>query len=1467
MATLTELMVKIGADSTGLNESLKKAKGEINNTFGDIKPVQNMTDALTGTSNAVEGLFGRLTKFATVAAGGFGLTALISSAVEAGEKTYQLSNRLNITTGEAGQLSKIMSQTGGDCDTAARAIMRLDQTLASGNKTSENAKKWLDAFGISLTDANGKMLPLNKQLELLAGGYQKAREAGYHQEFIMNTLGVRGMALTNTLLNYTEAKNNASKVQSIGLDPKQMHEVDQQMKVVNMQLGQFKNFMGATLAPIAADVLPKIYNEMAYGAKVLKENKEQIQDTARALVTVIALYKSMKAAQGIATKIGGLFSSASETKQAEVQENALTKAQERAIKRRTANIEAEALREQKAYAKSVSQMAISEEEKTKLVQEHVVKRTILAEEAANKERQIMTAMFLKINAERRASGAEAEASYAKTATASEIASARIRKANAQAGASAREIVVGNEMVIASEAEKATASELSGLKKVEASAKAKVATAEEMVANQELTVSEIATGNAATEAGTKKVLADSRSKVSTDQLTVAQTAQKVQVMQTGTQATVTGVKLRAMATGALGGVSRLTSAVWALAGGWMGVAVAIGEAASALYSFYQHKQANINKNAVKMAGEEYRYNEETGKWQQKVADSSGGEVSQNYGNMLLASFFLKDTNDAGSKYVDVRDAEKIGELNNKREEVNPEFHAKQEAERAELEALQAGKAGEDDLKRVLAELASAGAGGSDSSGSGGSAGSVAKALKEAEQKKTVYSLLASGSYAPYANQIEYTAKQWGYDPNLLAALFLKENAGANPLLDDYLTGTHHGFGQISDDIWNQYKPAGATNVYDANANIWAAGSHLGDLITKFDGDIRMALAAYNAGEAGARAGYGQEYANDILNRYSSATTYQVSGNGSVTEQPTIIQVPVGQRASQIAMNDFSEGQGWMGDFTDNPRIQCDSFTANIYANAGIKDIGGYDPTKGVINDQAFRSAGAYHEAGDGYTPEAGDLLDADESRYSHVGIYLGNGKVRSRDSSNGVTTWNYDDWVGHFGLSGIGSIREATGGMTVGMSGNRQMAAMNEAIKKYQDAVQKMNQLSGEMMSAIHNENGTEYQKEYLKVVSDINKKHKELNELKLAGVDTSKAENILLQYQEMQINKLVEANRKANKAQELENKSLNAQVAHAYSELADIEYQITLNKLDEERKQKEKSLMKDKGDADARWKVTEWYYSQIAIAEEKRIKARREGHEKEIQYLQEEGNLAGLITKLNPNGGINTDRQNSIFRKGQQDLAKFYVKVWDEAHSDVSSAITQVSESVYGSLSDSMAEFIKGTKSAKEVFKDFGNSIISTMAKIAAQRLAANWVTGLLGMFGHGSSTASVSSVGNFGIGSSSITNGLMSGFKSASSTLWATPKFFASGGIVTAPTLGMIGESGEHEAVIPLNENNLRALGGKGGGVVVNITNKSDNKVEVKNSQFDEGMQKWVLDVVVDGAQRNKGGFNTNLKTALGAK
>lgn len=1298
MSTLSELIIKIGADSSGLHNELQKTKNDVHNTFNDISPINNMTNALTGTTGAVEALAGKFTKLAGIAAGGFGLTSLISSAVEAGESTYQLSQRLGIATSEVGKLKRIMSQTGGDIDTAAKTIMRLDSTLAGTSDSSKTAQAWLEAFGVSLKDTEGNLLPLNKQIEALSKGYIEAQKAGHAQEFVMNTLGTRGLALTKTLQQYSEAAENASKVQSIGLDPERMHELDRQMKVMNMQFGQIKLIAGDALAPIAADILPKIANEMAYVSKLVKEHKEGIYEVTRALVTTVALYKSISAARTIATKASTFVSSLTSTAQAGAQEEALTKAQERAIARRERAIEAAALKEQKAYAKSVQEMQISEAEKSKLVAEYTARRTAMVEEAAARERAIMTAMFQQINAERKASEAQAVESEAVKAEAAQAASARIVEANTAAAASTREIVAGNEAVVVSEAEKAAAAEAASAAKVESSAAAKVAAAEEIATNEALVASTAETGAAAVVAGEQKVASETAAKAAIVESTAAQNINKAAIVETGVQATVTGGKMAAMSAGAIGSVTKLTGAVWALAGGWLGVGAAIAYAAYCLSQFMAKKMAERKADSYMLSdGSTVRWDKESGTLygQEDTKYSADYEATNNTTSMyadMLSGYGKKevaiDENDP--RYAEFLDAWWD------RHKDDDDYQQQLKAEQAEKDA----QARQADIEALLANISAPGVDVGGAGGSGGGAGSSSASAPKAETPQYIDAAIGDSIYEQAAMHI---GEEWG--SNTCAAF--------------------------------------------ATAMIQAAGAD-----TTLGGNLVKSLVE--------QAGY------------------------------------------------------------------------------------------------------ANHPASEGGMPQKGDLVywvrdDGDGNPYQHVGIADGQGG-HIASNTHGVTHVDTldGDWYGNgYQYGGYISMSELTGGQTTKRQVDADSKALYDAEKKRNEAIQQLNKLTASMASTVLQGDMTTPEKDRLKVMEDIRGKQLEINKLKAAGLDTSNAEKVLDIYKQYQLDELEKKYQKVYQTQKDEAAKADAEAHHDYEALAEAEYQSTIHKLDEERKKKEKEVMKDKDDWEAREEVAKWYYAEVTQAQEKLDKAKEESAKKYLEYLEEEGDLAKVVAALSQNSPLANRRQQSIEKEGQRSLAKEYVKIWETAHGSMSEYIADVSETMYSSLSDGLADFITGTKTAKNVFEDFGKSVLNMMAKIAAQRLAATWMSSLFGLFGGGGS--SLTSAFTFGGSFHDPTFGFGGGLK------------FASGGIVTSPTLGLIGEAGESEAVIPLNNENLRAIGGNGnnrnGGVVVNITNKTDSNVKVQDSSYDSDMQKWVLDVVIDGASRNKGGFGSNLKSALGAR
>ena len=99
------------------------------------------------------------------------------------------------------------------------------------------------------------------------------------------------------------------------------------------------------------------------------------------------------------------------------------------------------------------------------------------------------------------------------------------------------------------------------------------------------------------------------------------------------------------------------------------------------------------------------------------------------------------------------------------------------------------------------------------------------------------------HVPYGRQIYDAAKRHGLDPELVAAVVKAESAfdaravspkGARGLMQ-LMPATARRFGLSAGD------------VFDAAANVEAGTSYLGWLLERFDGDLSLALAAYNAGE--------------------------------------------------------------------------------------------------------------------------------------------------------------------------------------------------------------------------------------------------------------------------------------------------------------------------------------------------------------------------------------------------------------------------------------------------------------------------------------------------------------------------------------------------------------------------------------------------------------------------------------------
>lgn len=328
------------------SKALETVKKELSSTATEEKKLAETTgltkfsSGIDGAVNKISGLKTAFLGITATLAGGFGLFKFTEGAIKAGDNAYVLSQKLHLSTTEATGLNKILSLTDTEMKPLITTIMNLDKSIGKAgdteNKETEKAKKsievnnekirtlekskkitdetrekinklketneeltgkikenesvvgdnakTLEKYGIKLTDASGKLLPVNAQLEKLSEAYKKSAEAGQEEAFVADVLGAKGANLVPLLENYTEAKEQASKIKGFGINPKEAHETEMQLKQLKMQVSATGGVFAKSLVPVVQAILPPLITIFQNLAIKLKENKEQVDKVVSVLI-------------------------------------------------------------------------------------------------------------------------------------------------------------------------------------------------------------------------------------------------------------------------------------------------------------------------------------------------------------------------------------------------------------------------------------------------------------------------------------------------------------------------------------------------------------------------------------------------------------------------------------------------------------------------------------------------------------------------------------------------------------------------------------------------------------------------------------------------------------------------------------------------------------------------------------------------------------------------------------------------------------------------------------------------------------------------------------------------------------------------------------------------------------------------------------------------------------------------------
>jgi tape measure domain-containing protein len=270
---------------------------------------------------------------------------------------------------------------------------------------------------------------------------------------------------------------------------------------------------------------------------------------------------------------------------------------------------------------------------------------------------------------------------------------------------------------------------------------------------------------------------------------------------------------------------------------------------------------------------------------------------------------------------------------------------------------------------------------------------------------------------------------------------------------------------------------------------------------------------------------------------------------------------------------------------------------------------------------------------------------------------------------------------------------------------------------------------------------------------------------------------------------------------------------------------------------------------------------ELANAKYERIQAEVDGSAAEMQLREysRQGDLESYIGHLN--------EEKSAYRAyldGKRNLMEAYSQFQRDAHRTNADYAAEGYRSVYYGLTDALTQVVTGTKSAGEAFKQLGLQIVQMFVKwqvqkrlsaVMARSIEATQVASSTAMAATTAAAwapaAAMVAAATFGASTASAAAGL-AGLSAMSKAL--TIPGLADGGIVTKPTLAMIGEGGESEAVIPLSK--LNQVGGSG-DLTINVNNQSGVPVNARADQRMDG-GRMVIDLWLEGYERNVSGIQT---------
>lgn len=551
---------------------------------------------------------------------------------------------------------------------------------------------------------------------------------------------------------------------------------------------------------------------------------------------------------------------------------------------------------------------------------------------------------------------------------------------------------------------------------------------------------------------------------------------------------------------------------------------------------------------------------------------------------------------------------------------------------------------------------------------------------------------------------------------------------------------------------------------------------------------------------------QKDANGKAYDYNIKTTAEKATKSlkNIMPKSYTISVPIGELVRDKALL-HPEGEKWIGNVTADASKQCDSYLASLYEAVGA----GFE--RAIVNDTDFKAKGAYHEAGKGYTPEVGDMVDF----LSHVGVYMGNGMIQSRQSQGGVKTISLAEAEKFFGqIQGFGSLREATGGKMATITLDEQGKKIREMTAETAANYGRLQRIFADLNSEITNMNGnaSEYDKFMDSVTAKLASYQKDMALAQNSGLDISPIQAKMEEYFNAASNKGIEIKQdEVLKRMHLEEQAITRMGDLGYISIENQRSQYA-EKLEEHRQ-----------------------YLETIISQTTENNNRR---------IELENQLADTMRQINENSVYN-------FKTG-----------WQQALTELANQQINFKDhfiSSFDSIENSLVTLVSSTGSAKDKFKQFcqdvTNTILKSMTQIIIRGLITKAIMGAIGLGGGG------------GISVGSVSNSWASSFNGGSLFTPGGIGTFASGGDFKAGQTALVGEQGPElvrfgsAGRVYNNSETKSMLGGSLENVKVEVINQSGQEVKADNANVKFDGKTLIISTVIEAVNNNYMGMRSMLK------